>query len=696
MMCAEPDGPASREVSPEGAQGMEGSKMDWSAAYRQPRLLAGPIVAALFAAAPGTALAASFEFGEASVSTTTTISLGTSIRTAEQDCEYISQYNGGCRNELGLFASVNEDDGNINTQGWEPISTVAKITGEAEISWRNFGAFVRGSAFYDYWGAEEVGTNSGRFGVRPLKDARRGDDARDAARADAELLDAFVYGNFQAGDVPITVRVGRQVVNWGESLFIPGGINSYLPIDVAALRTPGSEVKEALKPQPSVYASVGLPYNLSLEAFYVFGFEKSDLNPCGTFFASNDGYCDGGAYVALNGEYPNAPIIVDRTYDRDAADQGQFGVATRYYADWLNGGTELAAYFTRYHSKLPIATFTAATPVDLGSINPLLAGTTTSTLSQFCGTFLGLAGQANTFANCQSPAIAAGLGLPTAILNLGIISSANTKETYAEYVEDIETVGASFNTLIELFGGTALAGEVAYTHNMPFQLADPEINANDLENSSVDDYAAGLPDGTLPNNTVLRDGAAIAAPGTGIKGYDRHETWTGQFQTTSTFSSSDPLVAAINADTFILLTNVGAQYLPGLPDDARLSAPRSGAGHPNAVADTILGQGLGFTNYADKFSWGYRITALAEYNNVFGTPWSLTPSVQFGHDVKGNAAGPIGPGFIEHRKAITLGVSADLESTWRLGMSYTNNLGAENYSMLNDKDFLSLNASYTF
>jgi len=476
-------------------------------------------------------------------------------------------------------------------------------------------------------------------------------------------------------------------------------VNAYLPVDVAALRTPGSEVREALKPQPTVYASLGLPFDMSLEGYYAFGFEKSDLNACGTFHAGHDGYCDGGAYVMLASEYGGGGVAVPRTHDRDADDQGQFGVAFRYYADWLNDGTDLAFYFNRYHSKLPIATFTsAAASLNMGAVtgNAALNAVNVTSTSQFCGTLLGLLATANTFANCANPANGTALGLPVSILNAAVGANARTKESYAVYVEDIEAWGASFNTLVDVLGGTAVAGEVSYTPNMPFQLADPEINANDLENSSLDDYAAGLPDGTLPDNFVVRDFGGIYASGTEIRGYDEYASMTTQFQTTSTFPSSDPITSAIDADMIILLTNVGAQYLPDLRSNARLSAPRSGAGHPNAVADAILGQGVGFTNYADDFSWGYRLVAIAEYNNAFGTSWTVSPSVQYGHDVKGNSAGPIGPGFIEHKKALTLRVNADLESTWQVGLAYTNNFGARDYNDLNDKDFLSVNASYSF
>src|SRR5574337_56535 len=41
-----------------------------------------------------------------------------------------------------------------------------------------------------------------------------------------ELLDAFVFANFDAGVVPVKVKAGRHTVFWGESLFLGGALNS--------------------------------------------------------------------------------------------------------------------------------------------------------------------------------------------------------------------------------------------------------------------------------------------------------------------------------------------------------------------------------------------------------------------------------------------------------------------------------------
>ena len=88
----------------------------------------------------------------------------------------------------------------------------------------------------------------------------------------AYLLDAYAYGSFGVGDSDLQLRLGRQVVNWGESVFIQG-INQINPIDVTALRRPGTEVKEVLLPVLMAYANWGFSFG-SVEAFYQFDWEN--------------------------------------------------------------------------------------------------------------------------------------------------------------------------------------------------------------------------------------------------------------------------------------------------------------------------------------------------------------------------------------------------------------------------------------
>jgi hypothetical protein len=54
----------------------------------------------------------------------------------------------------------------------------------------------------------------GQLSVRP---GEYSDKAKDLHYRGGELLDAFVFGNFELGDVAANVRVGRHTLYWGQS-----------------------------------------------------------------------------------------------------------------------------------------------------------------------------------------------------------------------------------------------------------------------------------------------------------------------------------------------------------------------------------------------------------------------------------------------------------------------------------------------
>ena len=94
--------------------------------------------------------------------------------------------------------------------------------------------FMRGTYFHD-----PVNANNNFLGPR----------AEDRMVSDANLLDAYVRGTFDLGGRNLNVRLGNQVVSWGESTFISNGINIVNPVDVTKLRAPGAEPAMA---QPTI------------------------------------------------------------------------------------------------------------------------------------------------------------------------------------------------------------------------------------------------------------------------------------------------------------------------------------------------------------------------------------------------------------------------------------------------------------
>ena len=199
-----------------------------------------------------------------------TLNHGLTFRAAERD---------------DTLGSANSDDGNKN-YGRGLVSNTSSLTAEFELTGENLGLFVRMHGFVDFENANGVREST------PLSDA-----AKDVAGRGFRLLDFYASGAFDPGGVPLDLRVGNQVLNWGESTFIPNGINVINPIDVSRLRTPGSELRDALLPVPMVYAAVEPVPDLSVEGFYQFGWEKTEIDPVGTYFSSNDYVGAGGRYA---------------------------------------------------------------------------------------------------------------------------------------------------------------------------------------------------------------------------------------------------------------------------------------------------------------------------------------------------------------------------------------------------------------
>lgn len=371
---------------------------------------AGSVIAlAIGAVLAADAGAVSFQKGELSGSWDTTLSYGAAWRVEERDPNNVGKAN---LNPLvsqlpreeqiahpGRW-SVNSDDGNLAYDEGDLISHAVKVTSELGLNWRNYGAFFRVSGFYDF-------ENTDRENI--------GDTAEELVGNDVTMLDAYVYGNFTPGGKNAQVRLGRQVVSWGENTFIQGGVNVINPVDVSKLRIAGAELREAFLPVDSVWGQLELTDNLTAEGVYLFEYEQIDPDPAGTYFSDNDFAVPDGDFVMLGFglfDEQTPGLTVDRSPTRFPSETGQYGMALRYFAPDLNF-TEFGLYYINYHSRLP-----------------LISGRSVTTTSPESGTY------------------------------------------FVEYPEDIEVFGASFNTMIDTW---ALQGELSYRPDEPLQLDDVEL-----------------------------------------------------------------------------------------------------------------------------------------------------------------------------------------------------------------------------
>ncbi len=627
-----------------------------------------------------------FEIGEIKGSFDTTISVGGLYRLNDPDPALYgitNSFNG----VAGQQRSVNADDGDLNYKKGT-ASFLVKANHDLQLDYKNSGLFVRGYYFNDF-----VNSNGQRARTALSPEAER------IVAQGAELLDAYVYFKPDLGGMPANLRIGQQVLSWGESTFIPNGINSVNPINVAKLRTPGSELKEALLPVNMVSASLGLTKNLTMEAFYLLDWKRTRVDPPGTYFSTNDFVAKGGkkVYLGFGAIADSAPLgAILRGTDNEPSASGQYGVNLRFLAEKLNN-TEFGLYYMNYHSRLPaisartpttaissaqvVATATALGTANLApALAPVFGASTPAVLSTLLGAALTGVPIGALPASYQ-PFYPTAQAIATGAKTIGFLTAAQTGNYLIEFPEDIHLIGASFNTNIK---GIALQGELSYRSNQPLQVDDVELLFAAL--SSINP-AFGT------NNQIGNYGGQL---NTYIPGYRRHKVLTGQMTATrvgrgilgAAQSTLLAEVGFVNAD----LPAKGALRYDG--NGTYVGGEIAYMNGSGSNASGILPLSEPSSAFADRFSWGYQLVGRLDYNNVFAGV-NVSPLIVFAHDVGGNTPLPLG-NFAHGRKTITLGADFTFQNAWAFELRYVNFSGGSRYNLLADRDYVSATMKYSF
>ena len=251
------------------------------------------------------------------------------------------------------IADVNKDDGNRAFEQYDLINNKISLLTEVDFHHQNLGIFTRARAFYDNVydrknANDSPGTNNAVVaGV--INDSREFTDAaKDKARDDIELLDLFAYGDFSIDGHSLSLRAGRQVVSWGESLFLFGGISdAQSHADYISALAPGVELKEVFLPSNQVSAQLDLTNKITFSAYYKFEWEKTVFPEAGTFYGSDILDDAGYAYIVAPG------VFLRRGKDDEARDSGQYGLSMNFrFPRWDN--TEVGLYYLNYHEKTPL------------------------------------------------------------------------------------------------------------------------------------------------------------------------------------------------------------------------------------------------------------------------------------------------------------------------------------------------------
>lgn len=552
-------------------------------------------------------------------------SVGSSWRAKDADPTLIGAGNGG----QGIGQN---DDGNLNYGKGSAFSTIAKLNGEIKVKKGNVGAVAGVKAWHDYAG-EHKRVAHGSYANGYTSFGRLDDSGFDALSKFSGIAveNAYVFGTFDvANGTPLNIKLGNHVVNWGESLFIPG-INQFGAFDITAANRPGAQVKEILLPIPQVSASVDLQHGLNVEAFYQFKWRKNSLDGCGTYWSLSDFLnCPGGALAGGDPlpdrtQFDGVPLVpglppfnfrLGRAADSKPRDSGQFGMAARYQAATID--TEFGVYFANYHTRNPV------------------------------------------FSLVKSPSPGASVW-SGALAPFGGVGATEFLWDYS--AQNIKVLGASASTVL---GGWSLMGEASHTRDVPVQ-----INAIDL--------ATGLAGGVGPQARL----AALPA-GSQVHGYDLKNKSQLQVSTVKIF----PQLAGAESLTFV--GEIGYQRWSDIGDPNTSSrygrASVFGLAQTAAMPCAVTGNfNPGYCENKGFFSasaWGYRAQAELSYPNALAGI-NLNPRLFWSHDVKGYSADSI---FIEDRKLLGLGVRADYNKRYYADLSYTHYGHSAKYDVLHDRD----------
>lgn len=602
----------------------------------------------------------------------TTLSSSVDLRTSNVDQNFVGSANGG------RFVLANADNGTLNYKQGTPVAAIQRITTELQAKRDDYGVFIRATGFYD-----------------PINDSYRTDfqkltrpEVRDIG-ADLRLLDAYVFARPSIFGHPVDVRVGSQALNWGESTFIQFGINSINPLDVTALRTPGSELRQGFLPIPVLDVKTEISDGLTIEAFWQPIWTRSKLEPAGSFFSTNDSLFDGGTYGNLRNDFADNSRSVfgvnqaagdvfgaslPRLNDRHPTSMDEFGVALRKNFTSL-GDAEIGLYFENYHSRVPFGSYRTGA-YNISGLGGFLGGA----LAEFPNPFtLGLPGAPKAYANK---------------------TYTSTTGFFADYPKDIHLLGVSWNFTGP--DGIALQGELSSRINQPIQLAASDLALAVNLPAIKQSLGTGAPALKAAYQAALSDPVIqlVGSPtgfGSIIDGWKRYPVIQAQTTATKLFTA----IPSLGINQIALVGEIGGDFVANFPNergifDAAYSTDVNSAFTQAATVNSATR--ISTKGFASQFSAAYTIASIIDMPNVLPYGIDMKPTLSLQHDFVGTS--PVGVNvFVQNTAAASVGVTFNYLQAWSLGVQYTNHFpvfdGGKFYGLI-DRDFASAVLSYEF
>ena len=338
-----------------------------------------------------------------------------------------------------LAAASGSNDGDNNFKKGALTANRPSALFEGKLSKGASGFVLSGSTFYDGAYRRTNDNNPAANNPNGVNHAPPFNEFTDQAQrfhgGYSRILDAYGYTTFDLGESSTaTVRLGRHVVNWGESTFFPNMALAQGPFDGTKTGIPGTETKDSVLPEDQISASIAVTPRWTLLGQLQYGFHPTLAPAPGSFLNSSDSIGPGGNCLGPYSSIPTIPGAFSgfqgcsfgaRGPDITPKKNGQWGIGTRYR---VTDETEAGLYYLNYSDRTPIPEINAFTP---------------------------------------------GKGIPVALRPaFGGITQIGNGSYNVRYFNDVKLLGGTVSTIL---GNVAVTGELTYKQGAPV-LVDTVVN----------------------------------------------------------------------------------------------------------------------------------------------------------------------------------------------------------------------------
>jgi hypothetical protein len=281
-------------------------------------------------------------------------------------------------NKIGNSAL--SDEGDYSFDNRDLVAKRLDLLSEFDVVYmKRYGGRLSGAAWYDgaYSGTSRSNPNPPLVNIPSyVGNQYSSTTKRLYAGPSGEVLDAFVFGGIDLGDVPVNAKLGRHTTYWGESLFLGGHLHSISysqsPLDLQkGFATPGTEAKELFRPLNQLSVQAQVTDTLSLAAHYMLEWESARYPEGGTYLGPVDFVFNGPdrQFLVLPAAV-GGPGFATRGPASEPRQSGEFGLSGRWSPAWLDG--TMGVYYRNFADKLP-QTFLTSVPAATRQYNLIYA-----------------------------------------------------------------------------------------------------------------------------------------------------------------------------------------------------------------------------------------------------------------------------------------------------------------------------------